>query len=166
MNGFEDITFRDVNGNVVELKEGKEVGFRPGVYCFVFNSKNEILLIRDRTANGTWEVPGGGLELNEEVFDAVIREVKEETGYDIELSSDDIFHFEQMFGYWVSKDFFGNGMYFFFLGKLKNENRGESNFDEGEVIEEVKWVKIDELKDYEFTGFQKGAVKKFLEKYS
>lgn len=34
---------------------------------------------------GSWTLPGGGVEFGEHPEDAVIREVKEETGFDIEL---------------------------------------------------------------------------------
>lgn len=49
----------------------------------VLNDQNEILLI-----NGVkrgWEIPGGRVEEGESLSSAVIREVKEETGIDIEI---------------------------------------------------------------------------------
>jgi len=36
--------------------------------------------------NGTYNLPGGHVEANETLFEAAIREVKEETGYDIKLT--------------------------------------------------------------------------------
>lgn len=59
-----------------------------GVVC---NSDQQVLLISrhkpDHHTHGKWHCPGGGLEFGEEPKSAVIREVKEETGYDIKLLS-------------------------------------------------------------------------------
>ena len=41
------------------------------------------LLVIRRTDNGLWSLPGGGMEPGETVGGAVIREVREETGYDV-----------------------------------------------------------------------------------
>ncbi|WP_340399170.1 NUDIX domain-containing protein [Paenibacillus sp. FSL H8-0079] len=50
----------------------------------VLNEKNEILLMRDRRG---WEMPQGCLEEGETIREAAIREVKEETGIEVELIS-------------------------------------------------------------------------------
>lgn len=55
-----------------------------GVYGVILNNKNEVLLIH-RTDHDIWEIPGGGWEENETPWDAVVREVKEETGLDAEV---------------------------------------------------------------------------------
>lgn len=34
----------------------------------------------------SWSLPGGGVEFDESVEEAVVREVREETGYDVELT--------------------------------------------------------------------------------
>lgn len=49
----------------------------------VVNSQNQILLKKDPKRG--WEIPGGLVEANETLKETVIREVKEETGINIEL---------------------------------------------------------------------------------
>jgi ADP-ribose pyrophosphatase YjhB (NUDIX family) len=49
----------------------------------VINDQGRALLIQ-RPENGRWEPPGGVLELGETFHDGVRREVKEETGLDVE----------------------------------------------------------------------------------
>lgn len=50
----------------------------------VENEQGEILLVK--THNQGWVFPGGQVEVGENLIDAVIREVKEESGIDIEVS--------------------------------------------------------------------------------
>jgi 8-oxo-dGTP diphosphatase len=60
-----------------------------GVGAVVFNDRNEILLIRrgKEPHYGRWMVPGGTLEWGETLEKAAIREVREETGIDIEIET-------------------------------------------------------------------------------
>ena len=53
--------------------------------AYVENDDGQILLIR-RTDNGLWSLPGGGMEPGETVIGGAVREVKEETGIDVEVS--------------------------------------------------------------------------------
>jgi 8-oxo-dGTP pyrophosphatase MutT (NUDIX family) len=50
----------------------------------VINDKNEILLIKGPRRG--WEMPGGQVEEGESLKDAAVRETKEETGIDIEVT--------------------------------------------------------------------------------
>ncbi|BDT97719.1 MULTISPECIES: NUDIX hydrolase [Nocardia] len=52
------------------------------VSALVQDDEGRILLIR-RTDNGKYSIPGGGLEAGETVAQAVVREVREETGIDV-----------------------------------------------------------------------------------
>lgn len=55
------------------------------VGAVVRNDRDEILLI-ERTDNGLWALPGGAQEIGESVKDAVCREVREETGIEVEVT--------------------------------------------------------------------------------
>ena len=57
---------------------------RPGVAAILYNTEGQILLQR-RSDNGLWGLPGGSVEIGESVRDAIIREVREETGLKAEV---------------------------------------------------------------------------------
>ncbi|MFF1490244.1 NUDIX hydrolase [Streptomyces sp. NPDC058319] len=47
--------------------------------------KGRILLQR-RRGNSLWALPGGGMDISDSLPGAAVREVKEETGYDVEIT--------------------------------------------------------------------------------
>ena len=49
----------------------------------VLNDNNEILMVK--THNQGWVFPGGQVEVGENIIDAVKREIREETGIDVEV---------------------------------------------------------------------------------
>jgi 8-oxo-dGTP pyrophosphatase MutT (NUDIX family) len=57
----------------------------PSVNVVVVNDASEILMIR-RSDNDNWAVPGGAIDLGESLRQAAIRETKEETGVDCEIT--------------------------------------------------------------------------------
>ena len=56
-----------------------------GVGVIVVDDRGRVLLEK-RSDNGMWGLPGGGIEPGESVFDTALREVKEETGLDLEVT--------------------------------------------------------------------------------
>lgn len=57
----------------------------PSVNVAVVNDAGEILLIR-RSDNDNWALPGGGIDLGESLTQAAIRETREESGIDCEIT--------------------------------------------------------------------------------
>lgn len=57
---------------------------RTATAAVVFNSEGRLLL-HQRTDNGKWALPGGTMETGERADETIVREVKEETGYDVEV---------------------------------------------------------------------------------
>lgn len=58
----------------------------PSVVAIVRDDAGRILMIH-KTDNNRWALPGGGHEPGESIADTVVREVKEETGYDVEVET-------------------------------------------------------------------------------
>ncbi len=56
------------------------------VGCFILNDKNEILLVRSYKWADKWVVMGGHVEWGETIAQAVVREVKEEVGLEVEFT--------------------------------------------------------------------------------
>ena len=57
----------------------------PSVNVVVTNDQGQILLIR-RTDNENWAVPGGAIDLGESMVQAAVRETKEESGVDCQIT--------------------------------------------------------------------------------
>ena len=57
----------------------------PSVNVVVTNAGGDVLLIR-RSDNQNWAVPGGAIDLGESMVQAAVRETKEETGVDCEVT--------------------------------------------------------------------------------
>ena len=55
--------------------------FLIGPRATIYNTKtNKVLLLQRNDGNNAWEIPGGKRENNEDIVDALKREVQEETG--------------------------------------------------------------------------------------
>lgn len=58
----------------------------PSVVAVVQRDDDRILVIH-KVDNGLWALPGGGHDPGESITRTVVREVKEETGYDVEVDA-------------------------------------------------------------------------------
>src|SRR5436305_14801630 len=58
--------------------------FRVGVYAVIFNE--EGVLLAHRRDIDWWNLPGGGMEAGETVDEAICREVRDETGLEVEVA--------------------------------------------------------------------------------
>ncbi|MEH0821848.1 MULTISPECIES: NUDIX hydrolase [unclassified Micromonospora] len=55
------------------------------VTVFVLDAQDRVLLIR-RTDNGLWAIPGGAQDFGEYIAETAVRETKEESGIDVEVT--------------------------------------------------------------------------------
>lgn len=113
-----------------------------GVRVIVFRD-NKILMVRQHHENrDIWMVPGGSIEENENSVDAAVREVREETGLDIEVTGT-AWHVEE-----VSP---GRGQRFvnFMLGKVIGGElklgKDPELTDDSQVLREARFLSREEI---------------------
>lgn len=102
-----------------------------------FNNKKEILLLlRQNTghADGMYDLPGGHVEPNEDLFESMIREAKEEIGIEILRKDLKIIHIYHHFQKDVIK-------FLFFAQEYSNNIVN----NEPDKCAELKWFNIDNL---------------------
>jgi 8-oxo-dGTP diphosphatase len=58
---------------------------RLGAYAVIVRDGLVLLALWNEPEVPTWTLPGGGVELHEALEDGAVREVREETGYDVVL---------------------------------------------------------------------------------
>lgn len=123
----------------------------------VVEYENKFLLVKEvkKQCYGKWNLPSGHVEENEYIFDAAVREVKEETNMDVKLDGV-IAVYNNMFEgtFCIS---------FVFASKINECN--EIKFDEKE-IKEVKWFTLDEIKNMGENLRDKDYIIDVIEKYS
>jgi 8-oxo-dGTP pyrophosphatase MutT (NUDIX family) len=110
-----------------------------GVGGLVLNENNEVLVITERYFIGgtdMWKIPGGALDLGEDISAAAVREVFEETG--IRTRFESCLSFRHLHGY----NFGRSDIYFVCL--LRPEGNLEVHPDPGEIAQ-CKWMKVEEF---------------------
>jgi 8-oxo-dGTP pyrophosphatase MutT (NUDIX family) len=72
----------DGAGITLEPDAAHAIALRASVSAVIFDRRGQLLL-QQRSDGGQWGLPGGSIEIGESVTDAVVREVREETGLDV-----------------------------------------------------------------------------------
>jgi ADP-ribose pyrophosphatase YjhB (NUDIX family) len=74
---------------MTKVLRGKRIGktgrIRLGCSAVIFDKSRKKVLLTKRADNGLWCLPGGGVEPGENVEEAIIREVAEETGLTVRM---------------------------------------------------------------------------------
>jgi 8-oxo-dGTP diphosphatase len=107
--------------------------------------EGKLLLVKRGVdpAKGKWSIPGGAVELGERIRDAVIREVKEECGLDVEIALDR--PLDAIDNIMMSED--GRLKYHYVLLQFLVRLKGGTLRPASDVLD-AKWVPFDEVKTY------------------
>ena len=110
-----------------------------GVGAAIINKEGKLFITKRgpkaKNERGKWEIPGGSVEFGETLREAVVREINEENGFDIEVVSlldvcDHIIPDEKQ--HWVAP---------VFICKIK---KGEPGILEPEKCEQIGWYTLEE----------------------
>ncbi|HEU5402562.1 MAG TPA: NUDIX hydrolase [Terriglobales bacterium] len=105
---------------------------------------------------GQWSIPGGMLELGEKLREGITREVKEETGLEVEVF-DVLDVFDSIF-----PDSDGRTQYHYVLIDFLCRPRG-GELRAGSDVSEVKWVTGEQARDLDMKRATVGVIRKALE---
>ncbi|MFQ6064982.1 MAG: NUDIX hydrolase [Candidatus Bathyarchaeia archaeon] len=127
----------------------REYPTRPivGVGALIVNDGRLVLVKRGvEPDKGRWSIPGGAVELGEEVRAAAVREAKEESGLDIELRDDR--PMDEVDN--ISTDEEGRFRYHYVLLQFLARPKGGELRTGGDVLD-VRWVPLEEVEEYNLT---------------
>jgi 8-oxo-dGTP diphosphatase len=110
----------------------------------ICNGKVLLEKRKNEPGKGRWSIPGGLVELGESVQQTVIREVKEETGLDVE-SPEQVDVVDN-----VTRDEQGKIKYHFVIIDYFVKLRG-GKLEAASDAEELRWVAFNEVEKYDLT---------------
>lgn len=115
----------------------------PGVAAVIFSEDSVLLVRRGKDpSRGSWGLPGGAVELGETTKEAVIREVMEETGLEVEPIK-----FITIFDS-ISRDKNDKVRYHYVLCEYLCRLLG-GNLRASSDVQEAMWIRLDELDTFD-----------------
>ncbi len=112
---------------------------RPKVGLGVIIIRDDLVLLGKRKnshGEGTWNFPGGHLEINESIADCARRETKEEVGLEIT---------NLQYGPYTNDIFYKEGKHYITVFVIASSKSGEPEVMEPTKCEEWRWFKWNEL---------------------
>jgi nucleoside triphosphatase len=121
------------------------------VGAVIFNPENKVLICKSNKWNQKFVIPGGHIEAGEKMEEALVREVKEETGleiYDIELLgiSESIY-----------SESFQNQKHFLFIDFICRSDSTEIELNH--EAQSYQWIELSEIEAYNLEEFTANLLK-------
>ena len=126
----------------------------PTVGALIFNPEGELLLVKSHKWKNKYVVPGGHVELGETLEEALLREIKEETGldvYDIELV---------LFQEFIYDDAFWKRRHFIFFDYACKSDSTEVRLNS--EAQEFVWVSPDDALNLLMDAYTKRTIERYL----
>ena len=102
-----------------------------------------------------WSIPGGAVDLGEEIRDAVVREAKEESGLDIQIIEER--PMDAVDSIFIDSE--GHFKYHYILLQFLSYPKGGTLKPSSDVLD-AKWVPLDEVEKYDLTKSFRAFFKK------
>jgi 8-oxo-dGTP pyrophosphatase MutT (NUDIX family) len=139
------IECRTLDGTT-KLVRDKELILRPAAYAILVD-QGKLLVLRLRHS-GKLHLPGGGVHTGERIKDTLKREVKEETGLEIEVGR--FAHFEEIFFYFNPSGKAYHGLHFYYICSPLTRQLIEDDRVDDFAAEKPRWVEIADLQPQDF----------------
>ncbi len=138
---------------MIDIRIDNDAGKFKFRVCGILEHKNKILTVRINKDSHCC-LPGGHVELGEDTDHAILREMKEELGYDVKIER--LIAINQNFFYTKDHKPFHEIGYYYIVKAVDENNINENNYvreelDKGKIQHlEFNWVTKEELKNIDF----------------
>ena len=126
--------------------------YRLGIGMMMLNSKNQAFVAERKKPKNAWQMPQGGIEMNELPQDALLREAMEEIGtnnFHIITESSNWLKYDFPLKYkrkWFSGKYIGQKQKWFLLNFLGDDDEININTVGAEFVS-WKWIDVNELEE-------------------
>ncbi|MBP9778986.1 NUDIX domain-containing protein [Candidatus Gracilibacteria bacterium] len=127
--------------------EVNDLVWRPSAYAIIIQDE-KILLVPQWDG---YDLPGGGIELGENIEEGLIREVKEETGIDVKIGNL-IDCKTSFFNIGIKNNKYIQSIMIFYEAEVTGGTLSVVGFDdeEKEFCKEAKWIPLSEIETLNF----------------
>ena len=125
------------------------------VGALVVNEKGQVLIVKSKKWGDKYTVPGGHIELGERAEDAIVREVKEETGLDV--GPVELLIVQQAI---YPKDYHKH-QHFIFMDYVCQAKTQNVQLD-GRELQEYVWVSPEEALKLDLEEYTRNFVERYL----
>ncbi len=141
------VNVHDIDGKSYSV-DSTELIFNPAVYGVIIRDGQVLLL----PINGRFAVPGGSIEMGENHVDALKREIKEETGLDIEPVRLMNVYTSLYKSFKTGKSF--HCLQLFYLCRVVDGSNGMPHLteDEKQYLKPAQWFPIQDIKNLQYIG--------------
>ncbi len=139
------VTCHDINGNLFKISID-QLSFRPSVYGIIIKDEKVLL---SKQWDG-YDFPGGAIELGETIHEALIREIKEETGLEVAVEKS-LLVIDSFFRLPVSNKYVQSILLYYLCHVVSGKiSTNFSSKEEKAYLGNPEWIDLSELNRLKF----------------